>query len=182
MELIQLPFLLIGQRFAVAFGEVHTATKVCRFILTEQSVLVDETGAHGESFLDIFIVRRVISPEHRVAVCTVNYDMNNLNAGGKGRFSYDIEGVLDYALYEDVVFTFEVSYYTDGQKEEDYQSYTMKIGCNAAGNAKFETNHLGLTNVTVGKWLGTDGELVSFENYNWKVHFLSVTGKVIYTQ
>ena len=36
--------------------------------------------------------------------------------------------------------------------------------------------------VTVGKWLGTDGELVSFENYNWKVHFLSVTGKVIYTQ
>ena len=55
-------------------------------------------------------------------------------------------------------------------------------GCNAAGNAKFETNHLGLTNVTVGKWLGTDGELVSFENYNWKVHFLSVTGKVIYTQ
>ena len=113
---------------------------------------------------------------------TVNYDMNNLNAGGKGQFNYDIEGVLDYALYEDVVFTFEVSYYTDGQKEEEYQSYTMKIGCNAAGNAKFETNHLGLTNVTVGKWLGTDGELVSFENYNWKVNFLSIEGKVIYTQ
>ena len=113
---------------------------------------------------------------------TVNYDMNNLNAGEKGRFSYDIEGVLNYALYEDVVFTFEVSYYTDGQKEEDYQSYTMKIGCNAAGNAKFETNYLGLTTVTVGKWLGADGELVSFENYNWKVNFLSIEGKVIYTQ
>ena len=113
---------------------------------------------------------------------TVSYDMNNLNAGGKGQFNYDIEGVLDYALYEDVVFTFEVSYYTDGQKEEDYQSYTMKIGCNAAGNAKFETNYLGLTNVTVGKWLGADGELVSFENYNWKVNFLSIEGKVIYTQ
>ena len=112
----------------------------------------------------------------------VSYDMNDLKAGGKGRFSYDIEGVLDYALYEDVVFTFEVSYYKDGQKEEDYQSYTMKIGCNAAGNAKFETNHLGLTNVTVGKWLDTDDELVSLENYNWKVHFLSVEGKVIYTQ
>ena len=68
------------------------------------------------------------------------------------------------------------------KRKEDYQSYTMKIGCNAAGDAKFETNYLGLTNVTVGKWLGTDGELVSFENYNWKVHFLSVTGKVIYTQ
>ena len=67
-------------------------------------------------------------------------------------------------------------------KDEDYQSYTMKIGCNAAGDAKFETNYLGLTNVTVGKCLGTDGELVSFENYNWKVHLLSVTGKVIYTQ
>ena len=69
LKLIQLPFLLIGQRFAVAFGEVHTATKVCRFILTEQTIFADETGAHGKGFLDIFIVRRVISPEHRVAVC-----------------------------------------------------------------------------------------------------------------
>lgn len=43
---------------AVAFGEVHTATKVCRFILTEQAVFADETGAHGKGLLDIFIVRR----------------------------------------------------------------------------------------------------------------------------
>ena len=112
----------------------------------------------------------------------VSCDMNDLNAGGKGRFCYDIEGVLGYALYEDVVFTFDVIYYTDGQKEEDYQSYTMRIGCNAAGDAKFETDYLGLTDVTVGKLLGTDGELVSFENYNWKLHFVSVTGKVIYNQ
>ena len=69
MELIELSFLLIGQRFAVGLGEVHTATKVCRFILTEQAAFADETGAHGEGFPDIFIVRRIISPEHRVAVC-----------------------------------------------------------------------------------------------------------------
>ena len=113
----------------------------------------------------------------------VSCDMkNDLNAGGKGRVGYDIEGVLDYALYEDVVFTFEVIYYTDGQKEEEYQSYAMRIGCNAAGDAKFETDYLGLTDVTVGKLLGTDGELVSLENYNWKLHFISVTGKVIYNQ
>ena len=30
-------------------------------------MLADETGAHGEGFFDIFIVRRIISPEHRVA-------------------------------------------------------------------------------------------------------------------
>lgn len=35
---------------------------------------------------------------------TVSYDMNNLNAGGKGRFCYDIKGVLDYALYEELYF------------------------------------------------------------------------------
>ena len=66
-EGIELPFLLIGQCFAVGFCKADTATKVCRFILTEKSVFADETGAHGKGFLDIFIVRRVISPEHRVA-------------------------------------------------------------------------------------------------------------------
>ena len=92
-------------------------------------------------------------------------------------------GTVSYThLYEDVVFTFEVIYYTNGQKEEEYQSYTMRIGCNAAGDAKFETDYLGLTDVTVGKLLGRDGELVSLENYNWKLHFVSVTGKVIYNQ
>ena len=41
-------------------------------------------------------------------------------------------------------------YYTDGQKPEEYQSYTMKIGCNAAGCAEFETTYLGTTNVASG--------------------------------
>ncbi len=94
---------------------------------------------------------------------------------------HEINGVLDYALYEDVVFAFDVIYYTDGEPEENYQSYTMRIACNAAGDATFETTYLGLTNVTVGKWLGADGELVSLVNYNWKIHFKSVSGKVIYT-
>lgn len=61
----------IGQCFAVGLGKVHTATKVCRFILTKKSFFVDETGAHGKGFLDIFIVRRIISPEHRVTVCVL---------------------------------------------------------------------------------------------------------------
>ena len=94
--------------------------------------------------------------------------------------SYEITGVLDYALYEDVVVLFDVIYYTEGQSEEEYQSYTMRIACNASGDAVFETTYLGITNVTVGKWLGADGELVSFENYKWKIRMKSVTGKVIY--
>lgn len=94
---------------------------------------------------------------------------------------HEINGVLDYALYEDVVFSFDVIYYTDGQAQEEYQSYTMRIACNNAGDAKFETTWLGITNVTVGKWLGIDGNLVSFANYNWKIHMNSVCGKVIYT-
>lgn len=94
---------------------------------------------------------------------------------------YEIQGVLDYALYEDVVFVFDVIYYTDGQSDDQYQSYTMRIACNAAGDAAFETTYLGDTNVKIGKWLGTDGELVSLVNYNWKIHFNSVSGKVIYS-
>lgn len=94
---------------------------------------------------------------------------------------HEINGVLDFALYEDVVFQFDVIYYADGQPEEEYQSYTMRIACNAAGDAVFETSYLGITNVTVGKWLGTDGELVSLANYNWKIHFNSVSGKITYT-
>ncbi len=111
----------------------------------------------------------------------VTTDIGSVFAGGKGSISYDINGVLDYALYEDVVFSFDVFYYTDGQTDDQYQSYTMRIACNAAGDAAFETTYLGITNVTVGKWLGTSGNLVSFENYNWKIHFKSVSGKVIYT-
>ena len=94
---------------------------------------------------------------------------------------YEINGVLDYALYEDVVFVFDVIYYTDGQSYDQYQSYTMRIACNAAGDAAFETTYLGVTNVKIGKWLGTDGELVSLVNYNWKIHLNSVSGKVIYS-
>ena len=44
---------------------------VCRFFLTEQAVFADETGAHGKGFLGIFIVRRIISPEHRITVCVL---------------------------------------------------------------------------------------------------------------
>lgn len=94
---------------------------------------------------------------------------------------HEINGVLDYALYEDVVFAFDVIYYTDGQSDDQYQSYTMRIACNAAGDAAFETTYLGLTNVSIGKWLGADGKLVSLANYHWKIHFKSVSGKVIYT-
>ncbi len=92
-----------------------------------------------------------------------------------------VSGVLDFALYEDVVLSFDVIYYTNGQSEDEYQSYTMRIACNAAGDAAFETTSLGTTNVSVGKWLGTDGKLVSFYDYNWKIHFKSISGKVIFS-
>ena len=95
---------------------------------------------------------------------------------------YEINGVLEFALYEDVVFEFDVIYYTDGQPEEDYKSYTMLIACNASGDASFTTLSSGVTNVTIGKWLGIkEGELVSLENYKWKIHFKSVSGNVIYS-
>ncbi len=107
---------------------------------------------------------------------------NGVGAGEKDSIVYAITGVLDYALYEDVVFSFDVVYYTDGQSEKEYQRYTMRIGCNAAGDAEFETYSLGITNVSVGKLLGIDGELVNLENYNRKIELKSVTGKIIYTQ
>lgn len=94
------------------------------------------------------------------------------------RFVCCVNGVIDFALYEDVVLSFDVIYYVDGATEADYNSYTMRIACNAAGGAEFETTSYGHTNVAVGKWLGADGALVSLQNYNWKVHLHSVTGTV----
>ena len=111
----------------------------------------------------------------------IDSENEGVSAGSKGSVSFEISGTLGFALYEDVVFSFDVIYYTQGQPMEEHQSYTMRIACNAAGNACFETTYLGTTNVTVGKWLGTDKNLVSLANYNWKIHFNSVSGKVIYT-
>ncbi len=108
-------------------------------------------------------------------------EADNGTAGEMDSLSCIISGVLDFALYEDVVLSFDVFYYTEGQSAEEYQSYTMRIACNAAGDAAFETTSLGITNVRVGKWLGTDGELVSFYDYNWKIHFKSISGRVIFT-
>ncbi len=107
---------------------------------------------------------------------------NGAAPGEKEPTSFEITGVLDYALYEDVVLTFDVIYYSEGQKEEDYQSYSMRIGCNAAGDARFETYENGLTVASVGRLLGIDGELVSFGYYYRKIQLRSVTGNVIYTQ
>ena len=112
----------------------------------------------------------------------VSCDTDSVRAGEKGSLLCEIKGILTFALYEDVVFSFDVIYYVDNQTDDEYQSYTMRIGCNAAGNAKFETFYNGITNATIGKWLGIDGELVNFENYNRKINIRSVTGKVIYTQ
>lgn len=112
----------------------------------------------------------------------VSCDTNGVHAGKKDSIICEITGVLSFALYENVVFSFDVFYYTDDQTDDEYQSYTMRIGCNAAGDAKFETFYNGITSTSVGKWLGIDGELVSFENYNRKINIKSVTGKVIYTQ
>lgn len=58
----------------------------------------------------------------------------------------------------------------------------MRIACNTAGDAEFETYYNGITTVSVEKLLGIDGELVSLENFNRKIQFKSVTGKVSYTQ
>lgn len=66
----------------------------------------------------------------------------------------EINGALDFALYEDVVLVFDVIYYVKGQTEEDYNSYTMLIGCNASGDASFTTSQSGVTRVSIGKWLG----------------------------
>lgn len=76
---------------------------------------------------------------------------------------------------------FEVVYYTPNQTEEDYKSYTMFIKLNTAGDAVFETTYLGITNVTLRKWNGVNGELVNLLNYNPKIMVKSITGNIIYT-
>ncbi len=136
----------------------------------------------------------VIPPEDNGAVHTeVDLDMNNLwkyitisisgpaAAGSEASIHCEINGVLDYALYEDVVIGFNVYYYTSDQSDDEYQYYTMYIALNAAGNAEFMTTYLGTTSVKYGKWAGIDGELVNLHNYNRKIYAEHVSGKVIYS-
>ncbi len=105
---------------------------------------------------------------------------NGANAGSDVSIFGSIKGVLDFALYENVVIAFDVIYYTPDMTEDEYQSYTMLIALNAAGDAEFETTYLGTTSVTLGKWNGYKGELVNLKNYNRKIYVQSVTGTVSY--
>ena len=57
----------------------------------------------------------------------------------------------------------------------------MFIKLNTAGDAVFETTYLGITNVTLRKWNGVNGELVNLLNYNRKIMVKSITGNIIYT-
>ncbi len=111
----------------------------------------------------------------------LQFSGNGNKAGEDGSIFCTINGVLDFALYDDVVIAFDVIYYTDDQSDDEYNRYTMFIALNAAGNAEFETTHSGTTNVEYGKWNGIDGELVYLHDYNRKIVVKSITGKVIYT-
>lgn len=105
---------------------------------------------------------------------------NGISAGDKDSILCEITDVLDYALYEDVCFTFDVIYYSDGQSSDDYRKNTIRVECNAAGDATFEVLYNGLSVASVGTCDLIEGELVSFENYNRKIELVSVSGKMIY--
>lgn len=107
----------------------------------------------------------------------------NVNGSGSGLIAiYHITGVLDFALYEDVVFEYDIVYHDKNESEVNQKSFTIKIGCNASGDASFTISSTGNGNVTIGKWYGVvSGESVNLEKYQWEVKFKSITGKVKYT-
>lgn len=156
----------------------------CAFILASVSLLIFTllltgcfAGDDSDEEPDYAYESVVLDDNNYWKYLNVGTDIR-MASDGKQSIYYTIEGVLDFALYEDVILSFDVIYYVDGATEADYSSYTMRIACNAAGGSEFETTSLETTNVTVGKWLGADGELVSLVNYNWKINLRTVTGTV----
>ena len=108
------------------------------------------------------------------------FNVTGVSSGGSYQNSfYKIEGILNFALYDNIIIAYDVIYYQVGDSEEEYKSYTIYIECNAAGNASFTVFSENIY-VGVGKLVKIDGEQVDLESYNWKVQFKSISGNVIY--
>lgn len=106
-----------------------------------------------------------------------------VDAESESPLECSIRGVLDYALYEDVVLTFDVVYYKpETPAVPDQKCYTVSIALNAAGDAEFEIPYHGLVQIKNGlgniSEYGSSGELYWFKR---SLRLNSVSGTVTYT-
>ena len=94
-----------------------------------------------------------------------------------------IRGVLDYALYENVILTFEVVYYKpEAPTVPDQKSYTISVALNAAGEAEFEVPYHGLALIKNGTGAISDyGASCELYWFNRSLRLKAVSGSVIYT-
>jgi len=94
-----------------------------------------------------------------------------------------VRGVLDYALYEDVLLTFEVVYYKpESPNVPDQKSYTVSVALNAAGGAQFEVPYTGLAQIKNGVGSIRDyGDSAELYWFNRTLRLTGVTGTVCLT-
>ena len=114
---------------------------------------------------------------------SVSLTTDFVDAESEAPLACSIRGVLDYALYEDVVLTFEVVYYKpETPTVSDQKSYTVAIALNAAGDAEFEIPYHGLVQIKNGvgqvRDYGSSTELYWFKR---SLRLNSVSGTVTYT-
>lgn len=111
----------------------------------------------------------------------VHYIKDFVPTGDDTNLEVEIEGVLDYAYYEDVVLTFEVTLYVPGQTSKP-TTHEVYVTLNAAGDAQFRVEYSGLPLISNGVGQEIDYNGIS-ELVRWHrtIRLKSVTGKVIYT-
>ena len=114
---------------------------------------------------------------------SVSLTTDFVDAESEAPLACSIRGVLDYALYENVVLTFEVvRYKPESPTVPDQKSYTVTIALNAAGDAEFEIPYHGLAHTKNGigtvRDYGTHSELYWFKR---SLRLTAVSGTVAYT-
>ena len=90
-----------------------------------------------------------------------------------------ITGALDQAIYEDVVVTFEVTYYKPGESGPAQKCYDVEITLNAGGNAEFEVLSAGISQIVNGKGKSYEADPQELFWFNRSIRVTSARGKVI---
>ena len=93
----------------------------------------------------------------------------------------NVNGVLDYAFYEDVVLTFEVSYFKPGEVGPAIKNEPVVVALNAAGEAHFVVEYSGLARAVDREGYVKSMAVGELYWFNRTIRLKSVSGKVIYT-
>ena len=155
--------------------------RILSFLLAVAVFLITLSGcAAGERKQKCTVVE--LTEENLWRYVAVSLDTDFVPAQSDGALECSVNGVLDWALYENVVLTFDVVYYKPNAAGPEHKHYSVDIALNAAGDARFEVPYTGLAQICGGTGAVTEwGDTSELYWYNRILQLKSVAGTVICT-